>query len=88
MAFASAITSNGISGNYRRITGTFTNAAGDSGGEIETGLNVVVNVKLQHTGAVVVADNPGLNETLPHNAGDITIVTKAGADGIWVVTGY
>jgi len=72
----------------RHSYGTFTNGGGDSGGDIVTGLHQVKTMYLQHTGSAVVASAPVVNETLPANSGTMTIVTTAGADGVWHAFGY
>lgn len=88
MAFASAITDKTVMGNKRVHWGTFTNAGGDTGGNVNTGLRSVEHMQLQHTGSAVVASEPVINETLPYDGSAITIVTVDGADGIWMAVGY
>lgn len=89
MAFESAVLQRGVSvGNRRWAWGTFTNGAGDSGGDIETGLSRVEMLVPVHSGAAAVADAPSVNETFPLASGDVTIVTTAGADGYWLAIGY
>jgi len=87
MAFASAILGRSVFGDKSIVWGSFTNGAGDSGGDIETGLASVENIQLQHSGAAAVADSPSVNETLPLASGDVTIVTTTGADGYWFAIG-
>ena len=88
MAFAYAITKKGVIGDMQYVIGTFTNAGGDTGGDIVTGLKRVEAVQLQHTGAAVAANAPSVNETLPLDGGDVTIVTDDDADGTFFITGY
>lgn len=70
------------------VNGTFTNTGGSTGGEVKTGLNRVESFQIQHTGAAVVISAPVVNETIPLESGDVTIVTLADADGIWEARGY
>jgi len=93
MAFSSAITMLDDGdvpervGRKKVTMGTFTNTAGSTGGNITTGLTKVDSIKLQHTGAAAIADEPSANETFPFEGGAVTIVTTADADGIWMATG-
>jgi hypothetical protein len=87
MSFASAIIGRNFSGPKARTFGTFTNAGGDTGGNIDTGLRMCESIKLTHTGAAVVASAPSVNETLPVAGNAITIVTVDGADGLWEAIG-
>jgi hypothetical protein len=85
--FSSVISGRNFSGSKARTWGTFTNAGGDTGGNIDTGLRMCESIKLTHTGAAVVASAPSVNETLPILGNAITIVTVDGADGIWEAIG-
>jgi len=87
MTFAYTIKGFSYFGNKKVVWGTFTNAGGDTGGDIKTGLNTVDFIQLQHTGSAVVTDVPVPNETFPMSSGDVTIVTVDGADGIWWAQG-
>jgi hypothetical protein len=87
MAFTSAIVGRNFSGSKARTWGTFTNAGGDTGGNIDTGLRMCESIKLTHTGAAVVASAPVVNETLPVLGNAVTIVTVDGADGLWDAIG-
>lgn len=87
MAFSSVITEKFIAGDHRVHYGTFTNTAGSTGGNIDTGLKNAHHVVLTHTGTGVVASAPVVNETLPIDGSAITIVTTADADGIWIAWG-
>ena len=89
MSFASTITQRPVAvGNRRMSFGTFTNGASDAGGNIDTGLRSCEAITLQHTGSAVVASAPAVDETLPVAGSAVTIVTTAGADGIWTAWGY
>ena len=87
MAFAYTIDTQTVFGNKRVIMGTFTNGAGDSGGDIVTGLQVVDFATLQSTGDTVIAAAPTINETFPSAPGTLTIVNTANEDGIWMAIG-
>ena len=87
MAFSSATTETTVFGNKRVTYGTFTNAGGSTGGDIETGLDRVDAIHLVHSGTVVVASAPVVNETFPLASGDVTIVTVADASGFWIAYG-
>jgi len=76
-----------VMGDLYVVTGTFVNADSSEGGTIETGLSEVVFAIAQHTGAAAVASAPSFNETFPTTDGDLTIVTTADADGIWIAFG-
>ena len=88
MAFAYTITSQTYFGNKKVVYGTFTNGAGDSGGDIVTGLTNCDLLTLQSTGSAVIATAPVVNETFPVAGGSVTIVTAANEDGVWVAYGY
>ena len=91
MAFAYTVDATTVEGKYRKVSGRFTNGAGDTGGDIKTGLAVVVEMRIHETGAAVAADRTVSNETFTadgHVGGDITIVTTAGVDGNWEAIGY
>jgi len=87
MAFAYTVDEETVFGNKRIKVGTFTNAGGDTGGDIVTGLNSVEFIQLQHTGSAVAANAPAVNETLPLASGSVTVVTDDGADGVWFAIG-
>ena len=87
MAFVSTQQGSTVIGNKRMAWGTFTNGGGDSGGEVETGLETVEAFDLQSSGSAVVATAPVYNETLPLNGSSVTIVTAADEDGTWLAIG-
>jgi hypothetical protein len=92
MAFSYTVTESIPGGNGARqlVYGTFTNDGGSTGGDIVTGLALVQNVVLSHTGSGVVASAPVVNETLPlaNAGGTVTIVTVANTTGCWQAAGY
>lgn len=85
MAFASSTTTQpgpAVIGPYRLISGTYTNAAGDTGGAITSGLNVLVwasAICTSHVGSQM--------PKVTISGGTITIVTEDGADGNWIAIG-
>lgn len=87
MAFESTVAGTTVFGDKVIKWGTFTNGGGDSGGDIETGLDAVEFISLTHSGAAAVASAPSVNETLPLASGGVTIVTTTGADGYWKAMG-
>lgn len=90
MAFSSSANSNGvanIAGIKKVVTGTFTQASGDTGGDVKTGLRRVEFFSAQPTGTAVIANQIVVNETFPTDTGDITIVTNAGNSGNWIAYG-
>lgn len=88
MAFAYSITGQTVFGNKRIVYGTYTNAGGDTGGDIATGLTNCEAIFLQPTGSAVNANAPVANETFPVAGGAVTIVTDNGADGQFMAFGY
>jgi hypothetical protein len=89
MAFTSAITQTVpiAVGDKKMTFGTFTNAGGDTGGDINTGLKICDAIFLQTGGAAVNANDPSVNETLPCDGSAVTIVTTADQDGTWMAIG-
>ena len=66
---------------------TTPNSEDSTGGDIVTGLVSVDNFKIQATGSVVLTNSSVVNETFPLASGDVTIVTDADADGIFMAIG-
>lgn len=87
MAFSSTITSVTVCGHLVRSYGTFTNGAGDSGGNIDTGIKWVRGMTLTSSGAAAVADDGSVNETFPCDGSAVTVVNTTGADGYWEAWG-
>lgn len=87
MAFASTITERSIFGNKAFSWGTFTNASGDTGGDIDTGLTTCEAIFLQAGGSSVIATAATVNETLPVAGSAVTIVTDDNEDGTWFAFG-
>lgn len=88
MAFSFTITEQTYEGNKKIVRGTFANTGGSTGGDINTGLSNCTGMKLQHTGAAVVASAPVLNETFPVAGGAVTIVTVADTAGLFEAEGF
>ena len=88
MTFASTIIGKTTFGNKEASWGTFTNASGDTGGNINTGIMTVTRMELTIKGAAVVAANPSVNETMPCDGTAVTIVTGDDEDGYWYAEGY
>ena len=86
MAFASAVTGYVCLGNKRGTSGTYTNASGDTGGDVDTGLGVTETFRLQPQGTSVATNAGVVNETLPVTTA-VTIVTDDNNDGYWEATG-
>ena len=88
MAFTSAKTGFTVEGNNRMAYGTYTNTAGSTGGNIDTGLPLCDMIILQPNGAAVSANANAVNETLPVAGAAVTIVTDADEDGYWIAFGH
>lgn len=79
MAFAATQTGESVFGNLRVMYGTYTQANGDTGGDIQTGLGQVVS--FQATAATKqVTDKGKVTITTADPAGDVT--------GYWMAYGY
>lgn len=78
---------NGVMGDLRYAMGRWTNGGSDTGGDITgTGISIVYGCSLQATGSAVPESSPVANETFPFS-GDVTIVTGAGVDGVFLIWG-
>ncbi len=84
MAFAYAVTKSVRQGNRKRVWGTFTNGAADSGGTI-TCLKTVETFHATCTSHLG-TETPKVTINSP-SAGSVAIVTSDGADGLWEATG-
>ena len=83
MAFSSTMLGNfAVSRSKRLSFGTFTNAAADSGGDIDTGLSACDAIFLS---ASTEPNSGTYNVTI--SAGTATVVTEDGADGYWLAIG-
>lgn len=88
MTFASAISGRTVIGNKRKHWGTYTNTAGGTGGDIDTGLVMCENINFTVKSSSAVTSVPGLNETLPIAGSAVTIVTASNEVGYWEAIGY
>ena len=90
MAFTASVTQRDVWGSMAVSMGTFTNEAGDKGGNIATGLNRCYGLILQPGSTAVATNACVVNETFTANGLDgsaITIVTDDGVDGNWLAFG-
>ncbi|RSD36521.1 MAG: hypothetical protein CI952_38 [Methanohalophilus sp.] len=87
MAFAYEVTDRGVFGDKKYTRGTYTNALGDTGGDINTGLGLCEMLILQPTGASAIATAPVVNEILPVDGSAVTVVTADDEDGMWIAFG-
>jgi hypothetical protein len=85
MAFSFTKNGEGVAGNLRWTSGTFTNSS-STGGDIYTGLQKVLGMILQQKGSAVVASQAVINETFP-KTDPVTIVTANNAAGYWQAFG-
>lgn len=74
-------------GGAKLVFGTYTNSGSTTGGDISTGLSTVLAVYLQTTSSSVATNAPAVNESFPLTGGDVTIITDAGGDGVWMALG-
>ena len=88
MAFAYTVDRYYVQGNKKVREGTFTNGAGDTGGDIDTGLYRCESMILSPRGAAVIASAATVNESLPCAGNAVTIVCTADEDGQWRAIGY
>lgn len=79
MAFAASITKKDVIGAHRVHYGTFSQASGDTGGAITTGLRQVVNFQMQAV----------LNVSVSSGTVTVTTADPGGAQaGYWMAVGY
>jgi len=88
MAFTTARIGTSVFGTLRVAWGTYVNADGSTGGDVDTGLTKVHFMLFQHMASAVVAELPCVYETMPCAGNAVTIVTTANDDGNWVAFGY
>lgn len=76
-------------GSEMVVRGTYTNDGGSTGGDINTGLNIVRGFQIQPKAAAVIATQSVVNETFPlmNSNGAVTIVTSADEVGYWEAKG-
>jgi hypothetical protein len=93
MTFSSTRTEYGNSGSKAVTRGTYTNAGGDTGGDIDTGLTICTAMFLTEKGSTASTDVPVVNATFPTtgegiSGAAIAIVTQDGVDGYWEAEGH
>jgi len=90
MAFAYTRTKMNIFGTKAVAWGTFTNGAADTGGDIDTGLEMCefISLTVNDSAAGSCTSVPAVNETLPISGSAVTILTLAGQDGYWWAFGW
>ena len=76
-----------VMGDIYVVFGKFTNTNGATGGTVETGLQKVVFAVPVHVGTTVISDVPVFNDDFPTTSGDLTLVTVADTEGLWVAFG-
>ena len=82
MAFSSTLITKGFLGDRRFELHSFTNAEGDTGGDVTfTSLKRVLVAWIQENSAGAVAAGAVVNETFPLASNAVTIVTQAHSDG-------
>jgi hypothetical protein len=82
MAFTTTVTDVTVVGNRRLVTGTLTQAAGDSGGTISTGLSAIDFFDFNTTSHV---GSTKVKYTI--SGGDVTLVIPNDVDGLWMAIG-
>ena len=91
MVFASAVIKRyrGVLGRLAIEIGTYTNAIGDTGGNIVTNLTHVHFLFLQPGGAAVIAASPTVNVDFakPLDGSAIAVINTADEDGFWLAIG-
>jgi len=89
MAFTSAITHRsqlfrgGLLVNY----GTYTNTDASEGGDIDTGMDRCLFIKLTALSDTVALTIPSVDETFPCEGHAVTVATAADEDGVWMAIG-
>jgi len=86
MTFASTMSRPIQKGTEYEQRGTFTNAGGDSGGDIDIALNYCTAFDLHPQGTAVISQGV-VNETYPITDKKVSVITAAGVDGTWVAYG-
>lgn len=87
MAFTSTILSRTVFGNKVVSYGTYTSTGGSTGGNIDTGINVVEMMLLTPKGTSVGTNESVVNETYPVAGSAVTIVTDSNQAGYWFAIG-
>jgi hypothetical protein len=86
MAFASTKDYEGVFGDLRVTSGTWTTDT--TGGDINAGLHKCLFISLTPASSPSPTEQCAVNETLPCDGSAITIVVTSGVDGNWIAYGY
>lgn len=81
MAFAYTVTGSSVAGDFRVKWGSYTNAGGDTGGAIVTGLATCACFGVTNS-----TDENAVE--IVHSAGTLTIDCTDGDDGDWFAFGF
>jgi len=87
MAFTSVITHRSLIGDLICNYGTYTSDGDSTGGNVNTGMDRCLFIKLQKTGNAVSTNIPVANATFPCDGKVVPIVTDANEVGIWMAIG-
>lgn len=87
MAWSSEVLKKTYFGDMAVVMGNWDGAA-VTGGDIATGLKKVYHIELQHKGTAVEAAVAVVNETMPLNGGDVTVVCTSGDAGTFIAIGH
>ncbi len=87
MAFSYTVTHRSFVGDTVRAYGTYTSTGGDTGGDIDTQMDVCDFIKLSVPGATVLTTESVANESFPCNGHAVTIKTPANEVGQWWAEG-
>ena len=85
MAFAAAVTNKTVFGNKRIHYGTYGSS---TGGDVDTGLRKCEHMQLTNKGSAVDTGWAAVNESMPCDGSEVTIVHDSGATGYWMAIGY
>lgn len=82
MAFSYTKNKMTVAGSWRRVSGTFTNADTDVGGDVVTGLKTA-----KAYGAAITSHTDAANVKITESSGTLTLVCQEGVDGVWWAEG-
>lgn len=84
MAFSTTVVKRANIGSLKLVVGTYTNAATDTGGTIDTGLTNLFYFSAEpdsHVGST------NLKHTITAGSSSVTVVCEEGVDGRWLAVG-
>jgi hypothetical protein len=87
MADISTFVGRSVWGNEVMTWGTYTDAGGGAGGDINTKIHLCNKILLQPYGNAVATNASVVNETLPVDGSAVSIVCDASQSGLWVAFG-